>query len=163
MYISVDPEGRVREAWPLNSDNAGLEDPAREQVLQWKIKPAADASGKRVQVDGGLGFAFETTIGDPLPVLSDAEARQLATHIVEPVLPAGTLPAGTRYRVRISVNEQGMVTGGAAGDTEVPGTVKAPGRAVFPAMMAVKDWKFSPLIKNGKPSYFQAELIFVAN
>ena len=32
MYLSVDSEGRGREAWPLNSDNAGLENPAREQV-----------------------------------------------------------------------------------------------------------------------------------
>jgi hypothetical protein len=58
MYISVDAEGQIREAWPLNSDNAGLEDPARDQVRQWKIKPAIDQAGNHVQIDGGLGFSF---------------------------------------------------------------------------------------------------------
>lgn len=62
MYISVDRNGRVREAWPLNSDNAGLDDSARDQVRQWKLKPAVDKSGNHLQVDGGLGFAFETKI-----------------------------------------------------------------------------------------------------
>lgn len=28
MYVSVDAQGRVQEAWRLNSDNAGLDDPA---------------------------------------------------------------------------------------------------------------------------------------
>jgi hypothetical protein len=27
LYLSKDAQGRVREAWPLNSDNAGLDDP----------------------------------------------------------------------------------------------------------------------------------------
>jgi hypothetical protein len=32
MYVSVDTNGQVLEAWPLNSDNAGLNDPTRDQV-----------------------------------------------------------------------------------------------------------------------------------
>jgi len=73
MYISVDSQGHAREAWPLNSDNAGLEDPAREQVRTWKLKRAVDPTGKPVQVDGGLGFIFDTKIGDPLPVISGTQ------------------------------------------------------------------------------------------
>ena len=65
MYISIDSEGQVREAWPLNSDNAGLEDPAREQVRKWKIKPPLDPDGNPLQVDGGLGFSFQTAVGNP--------------------------------------------------------------------------------------------------
>lgn len=160
MYISADAQGQVREAWPLNSDNAGLEDSAREQVKKWKLKPAVDSSGNRVQVEGGLGFSFQTTTADPITVLSDQEARQLAVRTVEPKFPPGT-PAGTRYRVRIAVNEKGMVTGGATGDTEVPGTIKPPGTALFPIMMAVENWRFRPLTKDGKPQYFFAELVFV--
>src|SRR5262249_513156 len=34
MYISVDRQGQVREAYPLNSDNAGLQDAARDQLLK---------------------------------------------------------------------------------------------------------------------------------
>jgi hypothetical protein len=45
MYISADDEWQVRVACPLNSENAGLDDPAREQVRKWKLKPAVDATG----------------------------------------------------------------------------------------------------------------------
>jgi hypothetical protein len=162
MYISIDNEGQVREAWPLNSDNAGLEDPARDQVRQWKIKPPVDASGNRLQLEGGLGFNFETAIGNPLPVLSDDEARALAIRVVEPEFPASVLKPGVRYRVRIAVNEQGKFTGGAAGDTEIPGTQPMPGGGVFPVMMALEQWQFKPLIRDGKPQYFHAELVFQA-
>ena len=41
MYASVDRSGHLREAWPLNSDNAVLEDAARNQVMKWQFKPAA--------------------------------------------------------------------------------------------------------------------------
>lgn len=64
MYVSVDRNGRVCETWPLNSDNAGLEDAAREQVMRWQFK-AATADGAPVQVETILTFAFNTKIGDP--------------------------------------------------------------------------------------------------
>lgn len=59
MYISIDAEGHVREVWPLNSDNAGLDDPARDQVKKWKVVPLKDSAGNPAQVDGPLGFRFE--------------------------------------------------------------------------------------------------------
>jgi hypothetical protein len=59
-YIAIDAEGNVREAWPLNSDNAGLDDPARDQVKKWKVIPVKDSAGNPVQADGPLGFRFET-------------------------------------------------------------------------------------------------------
>ena len=160
MYVSIDTQGHVREAWPLHSDNAGLEDPAREQVGKWIIVPPVDSAGNPVQVDGGLGFSFNTAIDDPIPVLSDAEARQLLVKAVEPQFKPGTDPAGTRYRVRIAVNEQGKVTGGAAGDTEVPGTIKPAGNALFTIIIATREWQFKPFIKDGRPQYFFAELVF---
>lgn len=163
VYIGVDSNGRVREAWPLNSDNAGLEDSARDQIKNWKINPVVGDSGTPVQIDGGLGFYFDTAVADPLPVLSDRDARELATNIVEPKLPPNTLPKGTRYRVRIAVDATGKFAGGGAGDTEIPGTVKAPGPGVFAAIMAMHEWKFKPLLRNGKPQYFLADMVFTAN
>jgi hypothetical protein len=160
MYISIDDEGHVREAWPLNSDNAGLDDPARDQVRKWSIPPQKDSTGNPTQIDGGLGFAFDTAVADPIPVLTDEQARQLLVSSVEPRFPAGVAPPGTRYRVRIAVNEQGKVTGGAEGDTEIPGTIRPPGPALFPIMMAVFNWHFRPFIKDGQPHYFFAELVF---
>jgi hypothetical protein len=80
-------------------------------VLHWTTKPAV-ADGKPGQVDGGLGFAFDTKIGDPLPELSDAEVRALATRIVEPVWGPGLGHSGDVVEVDIGVNEQGKLTGG---------------------------------------------------
>jgi len=64
MYVSIDRNGRVRETWPLNSDNAGLEDAAREQVMRWQFKTASD-DGVPVQVETILTFAFNTKIANP--------------------------------------------------------------------------------------------------
>ena len=50
----------MREAWPLNSDNAGLDDPAREQVKKWSVTTVKDSGGNPIQADGPLGFRFET-------------------------------------------------------------------------------------------------------
>jgi hypothetical protein len=61
MYISVDRDGRVREAYPLNSDNAGLQDAARDQLLKWKLKPVV-AQGRPIQVESALTFHFETKL-----------------------------------------------------------------------------------------------------
>jgi hypothetical protein len=79
MYISVDTEGNVRETWPLNSDNAGLEESALKQVHLWKLRPATDSTGQRVQVDGGLGFAFDTKIENPIPVITGSEIGNLVS------------------------------------------------------------------------------------
>ena len=152
MYVSVDAAGHVRETWPLNSDNAGLEDPAREQVRHWTTKPAV-ADGKPVQVDGGLGFAFDTKIGDPLPELSDEEVRALATRIVEPVWGPGLGHSGDVVEVDIGVNEQGKLTG--EGYTKVPSNLQGP------VMAAISQWTFRPLIRDSKPQYFHGVVRFV--
>ena len=61
LYISIDADGHVREAWPLNSDNAGLDDPARDQVKKWTVVPAKNQFGNPIQADGPLGFRFESS------------------------------------------------------------------------------------------------------
>lgn len=61
MYISVDRQGAVREAYPLNADNAGLQDAAREQLLKWKLK-AMVVKGVPVQAESGVTFRFETKL-----------------------------------------------------------------------------------------------------
>jgi hypothetical protein len=154
MYISVDTNGRVREAWPLNSDNAGLEDPARDQVRQWRLKPAVDKNGSHVQVDGGLSFIFETKIGDPLPELSDTEVRSLATTVVEPKWPAGALKSGQIVEVLVSVNEEGKLTG--------TGYTKVPAPAQGAVIDAIRQWTFRPLVLDGKPQYFHGVVHFTA-
>jgi hypothetical protein len=156
MYISADSEGNVREAWPLNSDNAGLEDPAREQVRKWKLKPAVDSSGKRVQVDGGLGFIFDTKIEDPLPVVTGAQIESLSSGCgYNPLLPLGLLPSGTTFKIRVGVNEQGKLTG-----ESFPPNV--PWNVIQKAELHTIDCRFKPYMVNGKPTYYAVEFVFTA-
>jgi len=151
MYISVDRSGHVREAWPLNSDNAGLEDPAREQVMKWQFKPAKihDVS---VQIETVLTLAFSTKIGDPVHILSDEEARRLATSIVEPVFPPGSAK-GTEVKVQIGVSLDGTVNG--AGN---PYNVPTP--LFMAAYGAVRQWHFRPYLRDGKPDICGADVVF---
>ncbi len=152
IYISADTDGNVHEAWPLNSDNAGLEDPAREQVMRWKITPAVDKDGKHLQVEGGVGFAFDTTIANPLPELSDSEIRALATKMVEPTWPSSGLTQGQVVKLGISVNEKGELTGIAMQGV--------PPAAARPLLIAIRKWQFRPLIRDDKPQYFHGNLEF---
>jgi hypothetical protein len=154
IYVSADTEGHVREVWPINADN-GVDDSAREQVRKWTIKPATDKDGKRVQVDGPLSFYFETRIDNPLPELGDAEVRELATKIVEPVWPPNSVSQGEIIEAQVSVNEQGKVTGTAFPNAHVPTAVG------FAISDALRQWAFKPLIRNGAPQYFHGNLKFV--
>jgi len=153
IYMSVDKSGQVREAWPENSDNGELSDFAREQACRWKLKPTLDKNGNPVQIDGGLGFAFETKIGNPLPELSDAEVRSLATKIVEPQWPTG-LKSGAVIEAHIDVNQDGKF---------VYASYHAP-TALTSAELAINEaltqWNFRPLIRDGKPQYFRATVRF---
>ena len=90
MYVSVDRQGHVREAYPLNSDNAGLQDAARDQLLKWKLKPMA-ANGLPVQAEAPLTFRFETTLATNGAQLTEQASSASASS-----------DAGTPLRVRVS-------------------------------------------------------------
>ena len=55
MYVSVDRMENVREAYPLNSDNAGPQDAVRDQLLKWKLKPVM-VNGTPVQAESALSI-----------------------------------------------------------------------------------------------------------
>ena len=61
MYVCADRDGHIREAYPLNSDNADLQGAARDKLLKWQLKPAV-VDGKRVQIEAPVTFAFSTSI-----------------------------------------------------------------------------------------------------
>ncbi|HET9838363.1 MAG TPA: energy transducer TonB [Candidatus Angelobacter sp.] len=153
VYISTDRSGQVREAWPLGSSNPALSDAAREQVLRWQYKPFMN--GGPSQMEAVLTFAFSTKIENPVPVLTNAEARKLATRIVPPVVAPGTAAKGTRFSLRISVDETGVVK-----DVQNPNKV-AP--ALWLAgSAALKKWRFRPYLNNGKPDRFYADITLQA-
>jgi hypothetical protein len=152
MYVSVDRTGHVREAWPLNSDNPNLDDSAREQVRKWVLKPAV-VNGAPVQLEGILTFAFGAKVADAYPVLSDEEARKLATKIVEPVIPAGAAQPGTSFTVHILVGEDGTVH-------TVQNSNNVPTALFLAANVAFHQWRFRPYLRNGKPDVFTADITF---
>ena len=151
LYISTDRSGQVRETWPLSSGNPQLAEAAREQVLRWRYKPYMNAGAS--QMEAVLTFAFSTKIENPIPVLTNAEARKLATRIVPPMFAPGKAPKGTKFTLRISVDETGVVK-----DVQNPNKVAAALWA--PGSTALKKWRFRPYINNGKPDRFYADIIF---
>lgn len=156
IYVSIDEHGQVREAWPLNSDNAGLEDPARDQVRKWKIKAPVDSNGKPLQVDGPLGFFFESKIDNPLPILSSPEeiARQIIQCDYNPKLPKGVLPSGQSFKIRVGVNEKGQETG-----ETYP---NVPWSAVEATHFRPHECKYRPYVVNGQATYYGIEFTFTA-
>lgn len=151
VYVSVDRSGHVREVWPLVSNNLELNQAAREQLLRWQYKPYNN--GGPSQMEAVLTFAFSTRIENPIPVLSDTQARKLATRVVEPMVPAGKARKGAKFTLRISVDEAGKAQ-----------TVQNPNK-VAPALYtagvaALKQWRFRPYINSGKPDRFYADITF---
>jgi len=155
VYVSADRSGHVREVWPGGCDNTGLEEPLRSAVRKWRLTTAL-LNNLPVQVDSRVTFPFQVQVDPnarPLPQLSDAEVRKLATRVVEPVFPPGSGYSGTQVVAHISVDETGKLTGfGTTPSLQGPVFV-----AIYSAMM---QWRFTPYIKDGKPQYFHADLTF---
>jgi outer membrane biosynthesis protein TonB len=151
VYVSVDRTGHVREVWPLVSNNPELNGAAREQLLHWQYKPYNN--GGPSQMEAVLTFAFSTRIENPVPVLSDAEARKLATRIVEAVVPAGKATKGTKFSLRVAVDEAGKAQ-------TVQNTNKVAPALYTAGVTALKQWRFRPYLNNGKPDRFYADITF---
>lgn len=151
VFLGIGPDGRVREVWPEASDNGDIEDFARDQIKNWQFTPYL-LNGLPVAVFTHWTMPFETKIGNPLPELSDADVRKLASHIIEPSFAPGTAKPGQVLRVRIMVNEQGELT-----SVDNPDRLGQPFMAIY---VAVSQWKFHPLLQDGKPQNFHAWLIF---
>ena len=151
VYVSVDRTGHVREVWPLVSNNLELNEAAREQLLHWQYKPYNNVGPS--QMEAVLTFAFATRIENPIPVLTDAETRKLATRVVEPVIPVGKARKGTKFILRISVDETGKLLA-VQNQNKVAPALYTAGTA------ALKQWRFRPYMNNGKPDRFYADITF---
>ncbi len=154
VYASADRAGHIQEVWPGGCDNPGLQDPLREIVSKWQLKPAV-AEGAPVQVESLLTFRFEAKIvkSDAVLELSNAEARELATNIVDPCFPPGSVEKGVDVAIRISVDETGKLAG-------IENSHGLSNTVFSMAMAAVNQWDFRPLMRNGKPQYFHADIVF---
>jgi hypothetical protein len=151
VYVSVDRSGKLREVWPLASNNPELNEAAREQLLRWQYKPYNN--GGPSQMEAVLTFAFATRIENPIQVLSDAEARKLATHVVEAVVPAGKTRKGIKFSLRAAVDQAGRVQS-VQNQNKVAPALYTAGAA------ALKQWRFRPYMNHGKPDRFYADITF---
>jgi hypothetical protein len=149
FYISLDTEGKVREVLPLKTANERSNDSAIRQIMRWKFNPAI-RNGVPVQAEGTLHFAVDTRAAGPREALSDADARKLASNIVEPVVPAGSVAPGTLYKLWIAVDSDGIVIEKIIAD--------APPGLFGPVDKALKQWRFKPLMVDGKPQPYRALL-----
>ena len=151
VYISVDKLGQVREVWPLQSDNPELNAAARQQLMQWRFQPYQN--GVPMQMESVLTFAFQTKMGTPIPLLSNAEARKLATHVVEPRVPRGKSSGKKTFTLRIRVDEQGKLV-------RVLNLKNAPPALYTAGEKALQQWQFRPYLRDGKPDLFDADIVF---
>ena len=163
MYISVDREGRVREAYPLNSDNAQLQDAARDQLLQWKLKPLV-SKGVSVQVESALSFRFETTLAakgtePPAEVGTPGSSETIAPAILQvskgtlqglrekdfaPVYPAEAKKNRIQGRVVLAL------TIDKTGTPREIRVVTSPDQSLTDsAIAAVSQWRYRPYQLNG--------------
>jgi outer membrane biosynthesis protein TonB len=119
--------------------------------MKWTFKPAK-MHDVPVQIETLLTFAFNSKVGNSIPILSDAEARKLATNVVEPKFPPGSAK-GTEVKVQIGVSLDGSVNG-------VGNLYNVPTPLFMAAYSAVRQWHFRPYIRDSKPDLFGADIVF---
>jgi len=112
-------------------------------------------NGHPVQIETLFTFAFETKISNPLTILNNKEARELAAQTTGPINIPAWVHSGTQFTVRIHVTQDGKVSG--TGNTS---NLKAD--LFFSAAHAVSQWLFHPYLKNGKLDEFLADITFTA-
>jgi hypothetical protein len=147
VFISVDKLGKVREVWPLASDNPELNEAARDQVMHWRFQPYVN--GVPMQMESVLTFAFDAMQGAPIPLLSNIEARKLASHVVEPRLKKGS----AAFTLRIRVDEHGKLA-------RVVNPKNVPPELFSTGEKSLQQWTFHPYVHDGKPDIFDADIEF---
>lgn len=155
LHVLTDRTGQVREAYKHNSDNGGIDDFGREQALKYKFKPLI-VDGVAKQMETPLVIHFSTHLTDPLPVVTGKDIEIYASGCgYEPILPPGLLPSGTKFKIRVSVNEQGKNTG------EIfPAGI--PWDVIRKTKLNTMSCKFKPFLKDGVPWYHHIDFEFTA-
>jgi hypothetical protein len=149
-YITVDRSGQVREVLPLSVAVERADDSARSQISKWKFKPVA-RNGVAAQAESIFDFHFDTRAYGPAVPLTDAEVRKLASNKVDPQFPNGSV-SGDTCSIRIAVDADGKVIEQIASG--------GPHELTMPCMNAIGQWHFNPILEDGKPRPYRAEIVF---
>jgi hypothetical protein len=150
-YVSIKRSGQVAEVLPLSVQAERADGSARRQIMQWKFKPAIQ-SEVPVQAEGILTFDFNTRAYGPPNPLTNEESRRLASTIVEPVFSPGVAASGSTYTYWLAVDDAGNVIEMIAGD--------GPQELNKPCLEAIRQWRFRPMVENGKPVPYRAQVTF---
>jgi hypothetical protein len=151
FYVSIDRIGKVREVRPIRTDNERSNDSARNQIMRWKFRPAV-MDGVPVQAESVLTFPLNTREFGPPGILSDTEARKLVPNIVDPVIPPGMAPSGATFSLWVAIDSDGNVIEAIAEN--------GPPVLWKPCYEALKKWHFSPIMEDGQPRPYRAEIKF---
>jgi TonB family protein len=165
MYISIDRNGRIREIYPLNSDNAELEEAAREHLLQWRLKQLT-VRGNPVQAESTFTVHFDTNLlpsipaasvpadqsqtGPPIQVSAKVAGKLLVSH-PPPVYPQDALLShlGGTVVLELTVDREGIPR-----DIHVLST---PGGSLSRAAVDVlRQAHYRPYLVNGRPMEIQS-------
>ena len=150
VYARTDRTGQVRESAKHNSDNPGLEQFGMEQALLFKFKPFV-IDGVPQQMEIPIVLHFSSAVADPLPILNDDQTRAQISGCSLPRAKPGQTP----FRIRVSVNEQGMLTGESYLDANNPA---APHQSSVPGL-SLRTCNFAPYLVNGVPTYYHGDLL----
>jgi TonB family protein len=167
IYVSADREGQIREAYPLNSDNAGLQTAARDQLLKVQLKPAV-VQGQPVQTEAALTFQFSTVLeGTPGAPPNDSSSASKIPP-AQPITVSPAIADSLRVKAfapvyppdlqskRIGGNVQLAAIIGKEGQIVSLSPVSSPNEELTSAAVAaVQKWSYKPYLLNGMPVEIQ--------
>jgi hypothetical protein len=154
FIVELDAAGKVRDVLPIHNDNYSSSDSAIRQIKRWKFSPAT-MNGVPAQAEGVLTFDVNTREFAPADALTDEQVRKLATNIVEPVVPPGLVPPGTVFKLRITVDTDGVIA-----EKIIDG---GPWQLFGPCDKAIMQWHLSPIMENGQPRSYRGLVEFHIN
>ena len=165
MYVSADREGQIREAYPLNSDNAGLQDFARDQLLKIKLKPAV-ADGQPVQTEAALTLEFSTHLAGSTASSLTGSATPPSTS--KPIIVSSSIANSLRIKVYAPVYPQDLKEKRISGKVDLTAVIGRDGRIISltpisstdpeftaAALAATQQWTYKPYLLNGNPVEIQ--------
>jgi TonB family protein len=167
MYVSADREGTVREAYPLNSDNAGLQDTARDQLLKVHLKPAA-VQGVNLQVESALTFQFSTRLESDSGVSPQSPPAATNPSAIKPIIVSPAIANSLRLKAYAPAYPQDLKLKRIGGKVELMAIIGKEGQIVSlspisspndaltsAAIAAVQKWSYKPYLLNGQPVEIQ--------
>jgi hypothetical protein len=151
VYAVTDRTGQVRSANKYNSDNAELEYAGVARALHYKFKPLL-IDGVPQQMEMPLVLHFSSHIEDPIPVITGDEIRKHVSGCEPPSLPSGLLPSGTPFHIQYFIGEEGKVH--EEGFPEANDKLQIPQALLNPAWGSLRTCRFTPYLRDGKPTVY---------